>query len=79
MKTVLITGASGHIGVELLQMLPKEDFRIIAGTIPEEPSSMDKLQRCDEIIELDYDTGDSVEKVFFGVTRHSNSKSITCF
>ena len=65
MKTIFITGASSPTGSELLKFLSKQDFRIIAGAFPEEINPAPNWQElCDEVIELDMDSGDSVENAF---------------
>jgi hypothetical protein len=61
--TIFITGANLHIGKQLIQMIPREKFKIVAG-IDVNVDTRDIKDYCDEIMELDYDSSDSVNKVF---------------
>ena len=65
MKTIFITGGSSPIGFQLLKLLKGQEFRIIAGAFPDEINPAQNWQElCDQVIELDMDTGDSVEQAF---------------
>jgi NAD(P)-dependent dehydrogenase (short-subunit alcohol dehydrogenase family) len=61
--TIFITGANLNIGKQLIQMISKERFRIIAG-IDANVDTRDIKDYCDEILELDYDSSESVNRVY---------------
>ncbi|KAJ3361393.1 hypothetical protein HDU91_003939 [Kappamyces sp. JEL0680] len=62
--SILITGASGSIGTALVTSLAKQDFRVIAGVSGGEKISDVVKQATDLVIELDYDSSNSVQKAF---------------